>query len=97
MVIKDRLLDESDGTFQYVCGNPSCGHIAMLDRRGSLQLPGLRQQHQRAPGPDQRMRSSCSWMSCCRLVSPCVFNWRTCDDARCFKEDRLDQVRLPVP
>jgi DNA-directed RNA polymerase subunit B len=39
MVIKDRLLDESDGTFQYVCGNPSCGHMAMLDRRGSLRCP----------------------------------------------------------
>ncbi|MEM0449253.1 MAG: DNA-directed RNA polymerase subunit B [Methanomassiliicoccales archaeon] len=39
MVIKDRLLDESDGTFQYVCGNPNCGHIAILDRRGSLKCP----------------------------------------------------------
>ena len=39
MVIKDRLLDESDGTFQYVCGNPGCGHIAILDRRGSLKCP----------------------------------------------------------
>ncbi|OPY34823.1 MAG: DNA-directed RNA polymerase subunit B' [Methanomassiliicoccales archaeon PtaU1.Bin124] len=39
MVIKDRLLDESDGTFQYVCGNPNCGHIAILDRRGSLRCP----------------------------------------------------------
>jgi DNA-directed RNA polymerase subunit B len=39
MVIKDRLLDESDGTFQYVCGNPSCGHIAMMDRRGALRCP----------------------------------------------------------
>ena len=37
MVIKDRLLDESDGTLQYVCGNPNCGHIAMMDRRGSLR------------------------------------------------------------
>ncbi len=33
MVIKDRLLDESDGTVQYVCGNASCGHIAMADAR----------------------------------------------------------------
>lgn len=32
MVIKDRLLDESDITTQYVCGK--CGHVAMLDRRG---------------------------------------------------------------
>jgi len=32
MVIKDRLLDESDITTQYVCA--TCGHIAMLDRRG---------------------------------------------------------------
>jgi DNA-directed RNA polymerase subunit B len=37
MVIKDRLLDESDGIVQYVCGNPECGHIAMLDRRGFLR------------------------------------------------------------
>lgn len=39
MVIKDRLLDESDGTLQYVCGNPNCGHIAILDRRGALRCP----------------------------------------------------------
>jgi DNA-directed RNA polymerase subunit B len=39
MVIKDRLLDESDGTLQYVCGNPTCGHIAILDRRGTLRCP----------------------------------------------------------
>ncbi|HQN76600.1 MAG TPA: DNA-directed RNA polymerase subunit B, partial [Methanomassiliicoccales archaeon] len=39
MVIKDRLLDESDGTFQWVCGNPNCGHIAILDKRGSLRCP----------------------------------------------------------
>lgn len=32
MVIKDRLLDESDITTQFVCG--VCGHVAMLDRRG---------------------------------------------------------------
>jgi DNA-directed RNA polymerase subunit B len=39
MVIKDRLLDESDGTVQYVCGNPDCGHFAILDRRGALRCP----------------------------------------------------------
>jgi len=39
MVIKDRLLDESDGTYQYVCGNPKCGHIAIMDRRGGLRCP----------------------------------------------------------
>ena len=39
MVIKDRLLDESDGTQQYVCGNPACGHIAIMDRRGQLYCP----------------------------------------------------------
>jgi DNA-directed RNA polymerase subunit B len=37
MVIKERLLDESDGTILYVCNNPTCGHIAMLDRRGFLK------------------------------------------------------------
>jgi len=37
MVIKDRLLDESDGTYQWVCGNPNCGHMAMLDAKGSLR------------------------------------------------------------
>jgi len=36
MVIKDRLLDESDGTIQWVCGNSECGHIAIRDRRGAL-------------------------------------------------------------
>ncbi|MDI6887666.1 MAG: DNA-directed RNA polymerase subunit B [Candidatus Thermoplasmatota archaeon] len=35
MVIKDRLLDESDGTTEYVCA--SCGHIAMFDQRGFLK------------------------------------------------------------
>ncbi len=35
MVIKDRLLDESDRTVLYVCDK--CGHIAMLDRRGYLR------------------------------------------------------------
>ena len=39
MVIKDRLLDESDGTKQYVCGNSACGHLAILDRKGSLYCP----------------------------------------------------------
>ncbi|HKZ48073.1 MAG TPA: DNA-directed RNA polymerase subunit B [Thermoplasmata archaeon] len=39
MVIKDRLLDESDGTIQYVCGNPECGHCAIKDRKGSLRCP----------------------------------------------------------
>ncbi len=39
MVIKDRLLDESDGTFLYVCGNSNCGHIAMMDRRGAIRCP----------------------------------------------------------
>jgi DNA-directed RNA polymerase subunit B len=37
MVIKDRLLDESDLTTQYVCSN--CGHIAMLNRKGFLYCP----------------------------------------------------------
>ncbi len=37
MVIKDRLLDQSDGTTEYVCGKPSCGHIAMLDSNGELR------------------------------------------------------------
>lgn len=39
MVIKDRLLDESDGTTLYVCGNPKCGHIAIKDRNGALYCP----------------------------------------------------------
>ena len=40
MVIKDRLLDESDGTKQYVCGNPLCGHIAIVNRKhGPNGLP----------------------------------------------------------
>jgi DNA-directed RNA polymerase subunit B len=39
MVIKDRLLDESDGTQQYICGNSNCGHIAIMDRHGSLYCP----------------------------------------------------------
>ncbi len=40
MVIKDRLLDQSDGTILYVCGNQSCGHIAIMDRRkNSLRCP----------------------------------------------------------
>ncbi|MCL5984504.1 MAG: DNA-directed RNA polymerase subunit B [Candidatus Thermoplasmatota archaeon] len=40
MVIKDRLLDESDRTVQYVCGNPSCGHIAIMDSRArALRCP----------------------------------------------------------
>ncbi|MDC7950616.1 DNA-directed RNA polymerase subunit B [Methanomassiliicoccaceae archaeon COG_1] len=39
MVIKDRLLDESDGTQQYVCGNPNCGHISVMNRRGELRCP----------------------------------------------------------
>ena len=39
MVIKDRLLDESDGTQQYICGNPECGHIAIMTRNGQLYCP----------------------------------------------------------
>ena len=37
MVIKDRLLDESDLTTKYVCN--TCGHIAMQDRHGRLSCP----------------------------------------------------------
>ena len=37
MVIKDRLLDESDLTIKYVCNN--CGHIAIKDRHGRLHCP----------------------------------------------------------
>ena len=37
--IKDRLLDESDGTQQYICGDPECGHIAILNNRGDLYCP----------------------------------------------------------
>jgi DNA-directed RNA polymerase subunit B len=36
MVIKERLLDESDGVTEFVC---KCGHVAMLDRRGFLRCP----------------------------------------------------------
>jgi DNA-directed RNA polymerase subunit B len=40
MVIKDRLLDQSDGTLLYVCGNANCGHVAIFDRKnGSLRCP----------------------------------------------------------
>ncbi len=39
MVIKDRLLDQSDGTIVYVCGNPKCGHIAILDKKGAMYCP----------------------------------------------------------
>ena len=39
MVIKDRLLDESDGTQLFVCGNPDCGHIAISDKYGSYYCP----------------------------------------------------------
>ncbi len=39
MVIKDRLLDESDGTVQYVCGESDCGHFAIKDRKGNLRCP----------------------------------------------------------
>ena len=37
MVIKDRLLDESDGVVIYICGNGECGHVAIMDRRRSLR------------------------------------------------------------
>jgi DNA-directed RNA polymerase subunit B len=37
MVIKDRLLDESDLTLKYICN--TCGHIAIVDRNGNLRCP----------------------------------------------------------
>ncbi len=39
MVIKDRLLDQSDGTTEYICGNSDCGHVAILDANGELRCP----------------------------------------------------------
>jgi len=39
MVIKDRLLDESDGTVIRVCCDPKCGHMAVKDRRGFWKCP----------------------------------------------------------
>ncbi len=39
MVIKDRLLDQSDGTTEYICGNGECGHVAILDSNGELRCP----------------------------------------------------------
>ncbi len=39
MVIKDRLLDESDGTIIHVCGDSKCGHMAVKDRRGFWKCP----------------------------------------------------------
>jgi len=35
MVIKDRLLDESDGVKEYICDK--CGHVAMMNRQGYLR------------------------------------------------------------
>jgi DNA-directed RNA polymerase beta subunit len=37
MVIKDRLLDESDLTIKYICN--TCGHVAIYDRHGALRCP----------------------------------------------------------
>ena len=37
MIIKDRLLDESDLTTKYVCN--TCGHIALVDRHGRVRCP----------------------------------------------------------
>lgn len=37
MVIKDRLLDESDRVTELVCRQ--CGHVAMQDRRGFMRCP----------------------------------------------------------
>ena len=37
MVIKDRLLDESDRVTELACAR--CGHIAMQDRRGFMRCP----------------------------------------------------------
>jgi len=40
LVIKDRLLDQSDGTVLYVCGNPDCGHVAIYDwKKGTYRCP----------------------------------------------------------
>jgi DNA-directed RNA polymerase beta subunit len=37
MVIKDRLLDESDLTVKFICN--TCGHVAIQDRHGGLRCP----------------------------------------------------------
>lgn len=39
MVIKDRLLDESDATVIYICGNTKCGHVGFVDRQGVSRCP----------------------------------------------------------
>ncbi len=96
MVIKDRLLDESDGTFQYVCGNRQLRPYGHPGPARLVALPGLRQQHQHAPGPDLVCvqaapgRAAVAW----RRHAPSTGGLD--DDARSLEEDRVDQVRLPV-
>ncbi len=33
MVLKDRMLDQSDGVTLHICGDPECGHVAIYDYR----------------------------------------------------------------
>src|SRR5256712_2069803 len=99
MVIKDRLLDESDGRFSTWAATRIAGTSRSKIGKGTFPAPSAKTPRRSKPCRPRTRSSSCSTNSC-PWGSSCVYSWRTCDDV--FDEgghetNPGDQVRPAEP